>query len=115
MGLPPVAAGTGPSCSGLPGTRPCTGGDLIAALARRPPVYLPYTTPVYSNVGFALLGMVVEATTNRSFADVAKSGIFDAAGMTSSSFDGYPAGSLDRLFVPPGEPTWNSTLGVFEA
>jgi CubicO group peptidase (beta-lactamase class C family) len=74
---------------------------------------------VYSNIAFALLGMVVEAATGQSFADVVQTSIFDEFGMNSSSFGGFvsafnqssdPAG-----FVPAGDPTWNGTLGVFES
>jgi CubicO group peptidase (beta-lactamase class C family) len=114
MGLPKVPKGTGPSCSGLPGTRPCTGEDLIREMARRPPVYLPYTAPVYSNIGYALLGLVVEAATNRSFNDVAQA-IFNSVGMTSTSFGGFPKEFLEKGFVPVAETTWNLTLGVYEA
>lgn len=83
-------------------------------MARRPPVYLPYTSPVYSNIGYALLGLVVEAATNRSFTDTAQS-IFDSVGMTSSSIGHFPKEFLERGFVPVGEGTWNITTGVYDA
>ncbi|KAK5659943.1 hypothetical protein OQA88_13408 [Cercophora sp. LCS_1] len=116
MGLPEVAKGTNPTCSGLGGTLPCTTKDIIEDCKRRPPVYLPYTTPVYSNVAYALLGVVVEAATNQTFKEAAKSSIFDVVGMNSTSFDGYPEGFLERGYIPmANEPTWNNTLGVFES
>jgi CubicO group peptidase (beta-lactamase class C family) len=83
-------------------------------MARRPPVYLPYTSPVYSNIGYAILGLVVEAVTNGSFIDAAQS-IFDSVGMTSSSFGGFPEHFSEKGFVPVGESTWNLTTGVYEA
>jgi len=116
MGLPQVQnTKDAPGCSGVPGTRPCLRKDLLKDMARRPPIYLPYTTPVYSNLGFAVLSLVVEGATKRSFKDVAQTEIFDVVGMTSTSFDGFPDNFSENGFVAVGEPTWNSTLGVYEA
>lgn len=115
MGLPEIAKGTNPKCSGLGGTLPCTTKDIIEDCKRRPPIYLPYSTPVYSNVAYALLGVVVEAATNQTFKEAAQSLIFDVVGMNSTSFEGYPEGFLERGYIPSGDPTWNRTLGVFES
>ncbi|KPM43219.1 hypothetical protein AK830_g3316 [Neonectria ditissima] len=115
MGLPEVPKRTGPDCSGVPGTRPCTANDLIRDINKSPPVYAPYISPSYSNVGFALLSMVIEAATGEKFQDVVQSSVFDAVGMNSTSFFG-PLTSFDKIgFVPDGEEIWNLTLGVFEA
>ncbi|KAK0649269.1 beta-lactamase/transpeptidase-like protein [Cercophora newfieldiana] len=115
MGLPEVAKGTGPSCSGLPGTRLCNGTDLIRDLARRPPIYREFTTPVYSNVGYAILGLVVEAATNQTFKEAVQQSIFDVLGMTSTSFNGPPKSFAEKGFIPVKESTWNLTLGAFES
>ncbi|KAJ6441416.1 beta-lactamase [Purpureocillium lavendulum] len=116
FGLPPITNGTGPPCAAIPGaSRLCTKADLVRDLNRRPPVYRPYAaTPSYSNTGFALLGMVIEAAAGRPFKEVVQKHIFAPAGMNGSSFDG-PVQSFDTVgFVPPMEPTWNATLGVYE-
>ncbi|XWW99877.1 hypothetical protein V2A60_007891 [Cordyceps javanica] len=115
MGLPAVRNGTGPTCSGLPGTRKCTSDDIIASVNQKPPVELPGATPLYSNIGFTLLAMVIEAATGEKFDQLAKNGVFKVANMTSTSFNG-PVQTFSKLgFVPKGEPTWNVTLGIFEA
>ncbi|KAH7327792.1 beta-lactamase/transpeptidase-like protein [Stachybotrys elegans] len=115
MGLPSIN-GSGPTCSGLPGTRACTADDIIEKINSRPPVYSPYAAgPIYSNIAFALLGMVIEAATGQPFQDVARDNIFNPAGMESTSFFGFDQDSEDSLFVPIGDPTWNITAGVFEA
>jgi CubicO group peptidase (beta-lactamase class C family) len=115
MGLPEVPQGTGPTCSGLPGTKACTKEDLFEDIGRRPPVFLPQTSPSYSNLAYALLGLVIEAATGETFEDVVKANIWDVAGMESTSFNG-PVNAFEQDgFVPMGEPTWNVTLGVFEA
>ncbi|KAM0263965.1 hypothetical protein ACHAQJ_001000 [Trichoderma viride] len=115
IGLPIIAEGTGPNCSGLPGTVPCTKEDLIKDLSRREPTYLPYTSPSYSNVGFAILGMVIDVATNMTYIDNIQNGIFDVVSMNSSSFNGFVESFPENGFVPVGESTWNVTLGVFES
>ncbi|PTB35757.1 uncharacterized protein TrAFT101_010603 [Trichoderma asperellum] len=115
IGLPVIPQGTGPNCSGLPGSPPCTKGDLVKDLQQREPVYLPYTSPSYSNVGFAILGMVIDAATNKSYIDNIQNDIFDIVNMNSSSFNGFVESFSENGFVPVGETTWNVTLGVFES
>lgn len=114
IGLPAIPEGTGPNCSGLPGTQACTKDDLVKDLQKREPIYLPYTSPSYSNVGFALLGMVIDAATNKSYIDNIQNDIFNIANMNSSSFNGFVKSFPENGFVPVGESTWNVTLGVFE-
>ncbi|KAL7941270.1 beta-lactamase/transpeptidase-like protein [Trichoderma barbatum] len=115
LGLPPIHESTGPNCSGLPGTLPCTKEDFINQLQRRESVYLPYTSPSYSNVGFALLGMVIDAAINETYIKAIQKRIFDVVNMNSSSFNGFVDSFPEDGFVPVGETTWNVTLGVFEA
>lgn len=114
IGLPVIPEGTGPNCSGLPGTIPCTKEDLIDELKRREPIYLPYTSPSYSNVGFAILGMVIDVATNETYINAIQNGIFEVVNMNSSSFNGFVESFPENGFVPVGETTWNATLGVFE-
>lgn len=115
MGLPEIPKGERPSCSGLPPTEPCTKEDLIKNIGRLAPVFLPETSPSYSNTAYAILGMVVEAATGKKFNDAVKDSIYDVAGMSSSSFDGPVHSFSERGFVPQNEPTWNGTLGIFES
>ncbi|KAI8721598.1 Beta-lactamase domain-containing protein [Fusarium sp. LHS14.1] len=113
MGLPQFAKGDGPTCSGLPGTIPCTRKDLLEQVNLRPPVYGPFTNPVYSNVGIALLGLVVEAAAKEPFAEVLKRDIFDVAGMKNTYVGKTPP--VEDLFIPESEPTWNASLAVFDS
>ncbi|KAL6409260.1 hypothetical protein AUP68_05632 [Ilyonectria robusta] len=113
MGLPEFAAKNGPNCSGLPGTTACTKEDLLDQVNRRPPVYSPYTTPVYSNIGIAMLGLVVEAASNKSFDEVVTRDILDVVGMQHSSTGEAP--SAKDIFIPEGESIWNSSTGVFSS
>ncbi|KAF4983710.1 hypothetical protein FZEAL_926 [Fusarium zealandicum] len=113
MGLPQFAKGSGPSCSGLPNTAPCTSKDLLEQVNLRPPVYAPFTNPIYSNVGHALLGLVVEAANDKPIAEVIKRDILDVVGMKNTYVGETPP--VDDLFIPSKEPTWNASLGVFDA
>jgi CubicO group peptidase (beta-lactamase class C family) len=116
MGLPTIQNGTGPTCSGLGGIPACTADDIIEHINSRPPIYSPYAGgPVYSNVGYALLGMVIEAATGMPFQDVASENIFNPSGMERTSFFGFDEDSEGDVFVPIGDPTWNITAGAFEA
>ena len=114
LGLPEIPKGTGPNCSGLPGTEPCTAEDLLAAINSISPVFPSYTSPSYSNLAYALLGMVVEAATNNTFENVVQENIFDVVEMASSSFNGPVESFWTKGFVPRGEPTWNLTAGAYE-
>ncbi|KAM5346190.1 hypothetical protein ACJ41O_009195 [Fusarium nematophilum] len=113
MGLPDIPEGSGPSCSGLAKTEPCTKKDLLEQVNLRPPVYGPFTNPVYSNVGIALLGLVVEAASGKSLAEVVKQDILDVVGMKHTYVGETP--SPDDLFIPEGESTWNTSLAVFDS
>ncbi|KAF4501056.1 UPF0214 yfeW [Fusarium agapanthi] len=112
-GLPEVPKGKGPNCSGLPGTTPCTRKDLLEQVNLRPPVYVPFTNPIYSNIGHALLGLVIEAAKDMPFEDVIKRDILDVVGMKHTYVDKTPR--TDDLFIPEEEPTWNATLAVFDS
>ncbi|CAM1502525.1 Fc.00g045090.m01.CDS01 [Cosmosporella sp. VM-42] len=113
LGLPAFPKGKGPDCSGLPGTKPCTREQLLAEVNRRPPVYQPYTNPIYSNIGLALLGYVVEAAEGKPFPQVLQDSIFDVLGLNGTSIGKVP--SSDDIFIPVGDTVWNATLGAFDA
>lgn len=114
-GLPQFAKGSGPDCSGLPGTGTplCTNKDLLEQVGRRPFVYAPYTSPVYSNIGISMLGLVVEAATKKPINEVIKEGILDVVGMEDTYIGEVPP--TEEMFVPEGDAIWNSTLGVFDS
>ncbi|KAF6834584.1 hypothetical protein CPLU01_04869 [Colletotrichum plurivorum] len=111
LGLPDVANETRPTCSGFGTTSPCTTDDLIAAVNKKPPVFRPHTTPIYSNIGIALLGAIVEAATNKSLEDALQESILKPLGLTNTSISGPESDAWG--FIPKGELTWGGSLGVF--
>ena len=73
--------------AGLIGT-PGSEKTLREAVSEAPPaqVFVPGTTPAYSNYGATLAGYVAERVSGVPFADLLQQDVFDRAGMTSSSF-----------------------------
>ena len=83
--------------SGLPQETPCSNSSIIILtgcdlsykdiyknLASLELMYPPGQQPVYSNLGFALLGRVVEKITNDTWEHSIKKMVFDPLGMTTS-------------------------------
>lgn len=76
--------------------------DELATLTRDRPAGEGYG---YSNVGFAALGVLIEAVTNMSYPQAMRSLVFDPAGMDRTAFFGPDAlvpGPLARGFVNGG-------------
>lgn len=102
-GLPPVG--------GFPFTRTdraVTDDELVgglSAIALRTP---PGEAYAYSNLGYALLGRVVERASGVRYRDYVRTHVLDPLGMRASAFD-PPAHHLARASVPP----WQ--LGAAEA
>ncbi|KZL74441.1 beta-lactamase family protein [Colletotrichum incanum] len=111
LGLPPVSNDTKPTCSGLGGTKPCTAKDLLSGLNKKPLVFRPHTTPVYSNIGLSLLSLVVEAATNKTYESVLTETILKPLGLTNTSIT-VPSDNAWG-FIPKGEITWGGDLGVY--
>lgn len=89
LGLP-NANTTGVSmstCDLFPGGRVCTRKELLAGLNN--PVYHPRSPdsgPVYSNIGYTLLGMALEAVHNKSPEQVIHDLIISPLGLTKTKF-----------------------------
>lgn len=131
MGLPAVANDTKPKCSGLLGTQACTKQgmkiyhipfrnrnsadtsfkDLLSGLNKKPLVFRPHTTPVYSNIGISLLSLIVEAATNKTYETILAETILKPLGLTNTSI-ATPA-SDSWGFIPEKEVTWGGDLGAF--
>ena len=60
--------------------------ELVASLAAGYASYPPWTRYKYSNIGYCLLGRVIEVLRGRGFPEQMERAIFDPLGMTSSAF-----------------------------
>lgn len=64
-----------------------TDSDSWLAAARVPLQFRPGTAWAYSNVGYALLGAVIEHVTGRSYYEIVDALVFSPAGMAATAFD----------------------------
>jgi D-alanyl-D-alanine carboxypeptidase len=60
--------------------------DRVATFERKPPAFEPGTKMLYSNMGFELLGRVIEVVTGQDYYDYMQKQVFAPAGATSASF-----------------------------
>ncbi|CAM1510986.1 Fc.00g084990.m01.CDS01 [Cosmosporella sp. VM-42] len=112
LGFPPDDVSKNLNCSGLLGLPPCGEDVFDERFGERPPISLPFSdTPMYANIGWAIMGRVIEKVTKKSSADFIKDNIWGPIGM-DRTFADTPADHLG--FIPPGDLFWNATLG-FEA
>ncbi|GAB1198373.1 hypothetical protein APSETT444_007692 [Aspergillus pseudonomiae] len=77
----PSSAGTGGTCTRSNSSQ----AETLGALAHLPPVAPPGVTPIYSNVGFQILGYIIEKVTGQPFNDVLKSRILHPLALTNTS------------------------------
>lgn len=83
----------------------------MQGLARRHPVFAPFTTPIYSNAAFQLLGYALENITGHDYAPTLQTSLFDRLNMTRSSYD-QPIDTTNKII--PGDATtsgWNYNVG----
>jgi D-alanyl-D-alanine carboxypeptidase len=67
--------------------------ELLAALEKAPPIEAGLR-PKYSNLGFGLLGLVIESVTGESYASWMKREIIDPAGLSDTAADVAPDGGV---------------------
>ena len=94
--------------SGLPRESPCanifvTGcnisdEDIYKNLASIELMYPPGQQPAYSNLGFGLLGRVLEKITNAKWEDSVKKMVFDQLGMTTSG-NTFTSDDIEKLAI----------------
>ncbi|ENH69818.1 Beta-lactamase-like protein 2 [Fusarium oxysporum f. sp. cubense race 1] len=109
LGYPPPDPSKSLNCSGLLGLPGCTKNYFFERFGERPPVYAPYAVnPVYSNVGFAIMGWVIEKVSGMPSGVFIKKEIWDPTGM-KNTFYKKPDDSLG--FIPVDDEWWNATLG----
>ncbi|HYC51599.1 MAG TPA: serine hydrolase domain-containing protein [Gemmatimonadaceae bacterium] len=69
---------------------PTTVKGMVAALERKPLTFEPGTKWTYSNMGFLLLGRVIEIATGQDYYDYVLKNVFARAGATSVGFPLFP-------------------------
>jgi CubicO group peptidase (beta-lactamase class C family) len=82
----------------LPGQTPTERRlSIVTSSLEQPPLHRPGTTYEYSNVGYALAGLMAERVTERSWEDLMKERLFDPLQMATAGF-GQPGrpGAVDQ-------------------
>lgn len=94
MVLPPCAASI---------TSNCTADEYAIGAEARPPTFLPWTSPQYTDFGFMLLGLSIANITNKSIHDVYRDNIFGPLNMTDT-FSRPPSDNTTwKNYVIPGD------------
>lgn len=82
-GMPPVNASALGACWNMDGT--CYGQDAVKAVRWQPPAFLPWSTPMYANDNFMMLGLMMSNITGRTMQDIYQKTLFEPLNLTSSS------------------------------
>jgi beta-N-acetylhexosaminidase len=83
--------------------------EYIGALCREPLEYAPGTKTVYSDLGFILLGEILERMTGKAVDQLAREQIFAPLGMTNTYFN-PPKNLLDRIAPTENDTTYRKQL-----
>jgi len=85
--------------------------ELVETLAQAELVLPSGARFHYSNLAYALLGVVVERVSGMPYRDYVRTRIFDPVGLTHVSFDPEPPAALGYLAQPYADGVWD-TIGV---
>jgi CubicO group peptidase (beta-lactamase class C family) len=82
--------------------------DYIVMAERKPASFEPGTKAQYSNIGFVLLGRILEIVTGDDYYDYMQKYVFAPAGATSASFPLLPANGVAVIpMASPYEAAWD--------
>ena len=88
--------------------RPTTVKAMVDAFERKPLAFDPGTKWAYSNMGFVLLGRVIEIATGQDYYDYMQKHVFAPAGATSASFPILPQNGVAAVpMAYPYELAWD--------
>ncbi|EXJ65758.1 uncharacterized protein A1O5_10999 [Cladophialophora psammophila CBS 110553] len=114
MGLPQLSQSQQPPpCGEMPGQAACSLDDFLNHIGSKPPIYRPFTTPVYSNIGYAVLGRIIENVSGQTWADYLEQNIARKAGMNRTTGVDAPASNLG--FIPAESNWWGTSLGFLSS
>lgn len=100
MGFPVLNGNeSSPGCSGMYGLPPCSTEEFFDDFAKHQAVYVPFTTPTYSNLGFDVLGYFLEEATNMTYVDYIEQAILDPLNLANTT-TGMTLSVIPRAFIP---------------
>ena len=92
-----------PPCSAQGLFSDCTGDLYSQGEQSRPPVYLPWSTPMYTDNGYMLLGLAIANITGRSMHELYIDSIFEPLGLTYTNSSVPPKAEFTRSVIPGGD------------
>ncbi|KAJ3527245.1 hypothetical protein NM208_g10793 [Fusarium decemcellulare] len=115
MGLPKASSEVqNRTCSVSEGIPACTRKDLLETFQhRRPPVYPANQSPVYSNAGISMVGLVVEVAFTKSYDAALHDLILEPLALKDTTV-GTDPNKIENIFIPAGSTDWDMDLGVFD-
>lgn len=96
-----------PPCTRIPETLEgaCPTIPWLQSLENRAPSFQPWTTPAYSDNGFALLGLAISAMIGKSLDQVYRESIFEPLNMTRSNSSTPPQSMWENAVIPGNAST----------
>jgi len=107
LGYPPIPVTQFPPCGHNP---TCNRTQIYQGLGRLPPSELPFTTPVYSDLGFTLLSFIAEKITGKTFKALMKEKVLDPLGL-KHTFMTPPSDSFGVIPGNRNSTSWAGDLG----
>ncbi|KAH7322920.1 beta-lactamase/transpeptidase-like protein [Stachybotrys elegans] len=74
--------------------------NYIAGLAPRPPTFLPWTSPGYSNNAYILLGQIFQSITGKEMEELYRDSIFGPLGMSTTTSVVPPESFFPHCVIP---------------
>ncbi|KAF3905354.1 Beta-lactamase [Arthrobotrys entomopaga] len=115
-GLPKLQQSQYAACGASDTLKPCEWDDFWKFYGKRYPVYGPYTTAAYTNIGYDLLGMVIERVSKKSYAEFVRDHILTPLEMHHTTTS-KPANDSSG-FIPKADfmaNWWSTSYGFLEA
>lgn len=78
----------------------CMGAPYFESVSKRAPVFLPWSTPIYSNMAYALLSLALANITNQTYSIALKRDMLEPLNLTSTSLSGTK--NISHAIIPGG-------------
>lgn len=111
LGFPRLNANNTPGCQGMYGLPPCSEPEFYRDFSQHHPVYKPFTTPTYSNLGIDLLGLALERISKKTYAEYIQDSIITPLGLRNTN---VTAPLSSEAFIPNQtveEDLWDVDMG----
>lgn len=91
----------------------CPAEPYTQGVANRPPTFLPWSSPAYTNNGFTLLGLAMATATNRTIASLYQTHILNPLSMASTFSDPPPLAEYARSAIVGNDTGFAQPNGIF--